>query len=180
MLFKWSQRWCLSIESYAFFKSIKAVRVKVGTTFWFNLFGSVAQIALPNSKVALRFHSQTPGLRSDRTHKYRNCTPTALQMTKIAIPKLKLHRSERTRSAVVRQLRPIWLQSEKRLFGRALGARSERKALGQCCAREGQLQQVARKTNCQDEGLLHFAKWHVSFPITDSIRWSLSPIGYRI
>ena len=72
-----------------------------------------AQIALPSNKIALRLHSKTPRLRSDCTpkqqdcaqialSKYRNCTPTALQMTKIAIPKIVTALRAIARSAVVR------------------------------------------------------------------------------
>jgi hypothetical protein len=37
-----------------------------------------AQIALQNTRTALRLHSQTPGLRSDCTPKHQNCAEIAL------------------------------------------------------------------------------------------------------
>ena len=92
-----------------------------------------AQIALPSSKIALRLHSKTPRLRSDCTpkqqdcaqialSKYRNCTPTALQMTKMQSQKLKL-RSERSLRALLYASRE---QSDCNPISGCLAGRSER------------------------------------------------------
>jgi len=92
-----------------------------------------AQIALPSNKIALRLHSKTPRLRSDCTpkqqdcaqialSKYRNCTPTALQMTKMQSQKLKL-RSERSLRALLYASRE---QSDCNPISGCLAGRSER------------------------------------------------------